>query len=89
MATFTGAVDIGRGGGICPGGIDPTRPKEELLEDLKEAIDLVASFLNERNASLDAIVNSTGFERNKAIVSAKEAVNENDETRKKIEVMCR
>ncbi len=31
----------------------------------------------------------SGFERNKAIVATKEAVNENDETRKKFEVMCR
>jgi len=38
---------------------------------------------------LDAIINANGFERNKAIVVAKEAVNENDKTRKKFEVMCR
>ena len=40
-------------------------------------------------APLEAIINTSGFERNKAIVAAKEAVNENDETRKKFEVMCR
>jgi len=60
-----------------------------LIIDLKETIDLVSGFLHDRKASLDAIVNLTGFERNKAIVAAKEAVNENDETRKKFEVMCR
>ena len=59
-----------------------TRPKKELLEDLKEAIDLVSTFLTDRKASLDAIVNSTGFERNKAIVVAKEAVNENSSVAK-------
>jgi type I restriction enzyme R subunit len=69
--------------------VDPTKTKEELLEELKQTIDLVSDFLNERNAPLDAIINASGFERNKAIVVAKEAVNENDETRKKFEVMCR
>lgn len=88
LATFTGAGDKGRTGGLGPDELDPTRPKEELLEDLKEAIAMVSAFLTERKASLDAIINSTGFERNKAIVMAKEAVNENDETRKKFEVMC-
>jgi len=89
LATFTGAGDKGRTCGLGPDELDPTRPKEELLEDLKEAIDLVSTFLTDRKASLDEIINSTGFERNKAIVVAKEAVNENDETRKKFEVMCR
>jgi type I restriction enzyme R subunit len=69
--------------------LDPTRTKEELLEDLRQTIDLVSDFLNERKASLEAIVNASGFERNKAIVAAKEAVNENDETRKMFEVICR
>ncbi|MBW1723539.1 MAG: DUF3387 domain-containing protein, partial [Deltaproteobacteria bacterium] len=40
-------------------------------------------------ASLDDIITKTGFERNAAIVAAKEAANENDETRKRFEVMCR
>ncbi len=89
LATFTGTGDTGRPGGLGPDELDPTRTKEELLEDLKQAIGLVSDFLNERKASLDAIINASGFERNKAIVTAKEAVNENDETRKKFEVMCR
>jgi len=45
--------------------------------------------LNERGASLDNIINNTGFERNSAILAAKEAANENDETRKRFGVMCR
>ena len=89
LATFTGTGDTGRSGGLGPDEIDPTKTIEELIEDLKQAIDMVKDFLNEREAPLDAIVNTSGFERNKAIVSAKEAVNENDETRKKFEVMCR
>jgi len=89
LATFTGTGDTGRTGGLGPGELDPTRTKEELLEALKQAVDLVSDFLSERKAPLDAIVNTSGFKRNKAIVAAKEAVNENDETRKKFEVMCR
>ena len=89
LATFVGTGDTGRIGGLGPDELDPTRTKEELLEDLKQAISLVSDFLQERKASLDAIINTSGFERNKAIVAAKEAVNENDETRKKFEVMCR
>ena len=89
LATFTGTGDTGRPGGLGPDELDPTRTKEELLEDLKQTIGLVSDFLKERKASLDAIINAAGFERNKAIVAAKEAVNENDETRKKFEVTCR
>ena len=86
LATFAGAGDGGRGG---DGGMDPVKPEEELLADLSESIALLRSFLGERNASLDDIETRTGFERNAAILAAKEAANENDETRKRFEVMCR
>ncbi|MFH1777675.1 MAG: HsdR family type I site-specific deoxyribonuclease, partial [Candidatus Omnitrophota bacterium] len=89
LATFTGTGDTGRTGGLGPNETDPTKTKEKLIEDLTQVIAMVKDFLRERKASLDAIINSSGFERNKAIVTAKEAVNENDETRKKFEVMCR
>jgi len=69
--------------------IDPARPNEELLADLAEAITLTRSFLDERGASLDTIIEATGFAKNAAIVACKEAANENDETRKRFEVMCR
>lgn len=73
-----------------PGGdTDPAKPDEELLADLVEAIALTRTFLQERNASLDDVTSKTGFERNAAIVACKEAANENDETRKNFEVMCR
>jgi len=89
LATFAGTSDMGRPGGLGPDEVDPTKTKEELLDELKQTVDLVIDFLNERNAPLDAIINTSGFERNKAIVMAKEVVNENDESRKKFEVMCR
>jgi type I restriction enzyme R subunit len=50
---------------------------------------LVRALLTGRGASLEDIIKKTGFERNAAILAAKEAANENDETRKRFEVMCR
>ena len=87
LATFAGISDRGRGG--SGGDTDPAKPDEELLADLEESIAFVKAFLSERNASLDDVIAKTGFERNAAILAAKEAANENDETRKRFEVMCR
>ncbi len=84
LATFAGMQPEGEGGEI-----DPARPDEELLAELAEAIALVRAFLDDRQASLDDVMNKTGFERNAAIVVCKEAANENDENRKRFEVMCR
>jgi type I restriction enzyme R subunit len=88
LATFSG-TDGGNGGGGGGGGGGPARPEEELLEDLAEAIGLVRTFLVNHNASLDNIIEKRGFERNAAILAAKEAANDNDETRKRFEIMCR
>ncbi|MBN1843806.1 MAG: type I restriction endonuclease subunit R [Deltaproteobacteria bacterium] len=88
LATFAGQGDGGRGGAEGDG-TDPAKPEKELLEDLAEAIALVRSFLEERGASLDDIMEKIGFARNAAILAAKEVANENDETRKLFEVMCR
>jgi type I restriction enzyme, R subunit len=88
LATFAGVADGGRGWEGEPV-TDPTKPAEELLDDLAEAIALVRSFLTDRSASLEDIIEKTSFARNAAIVAAKEAANENDETRKRFEVMCR
>ncbi len=87
LATFAGAGDVGHGGE--GGELDPTKPEEDLLADLAEAIAFVRAFLTERDASLDEIITKKGFERNAAILAAKEAANENDETRKRFEVMSR
>ncbi|QPB72259.1 type I restriction endonuclease subunit R [Magnetovirga frankeli] len=91
LATFAGTGDDGRGGD--GGEREPAKPDEELLADLAEAIAFVRAFLEERSASLDGIIRQTGFARNTAIrdaiLAAKEAANENDETRKRFEVMCR
>jgi len=87
LATFAGTGDGGRGGE--GGETEPARPDKELLADLAEAIAFVRAFLTERGGSLDDIITKTGFDRNAAILAAKEAANENDETRKRFEVMCR
>ena len=86
LATFAGTGGGGEGGG---GGAGPAQPDEELLAGLAEAIALVRAFLDEGRAPLDDVIQKTGFERNAAIVTCKEAANENDETRKRFEIMCR
>jgi type I restriction enzyme R subunit len=89
LATFAGTGDQGHGGEGGNTGDDPARPEEELIADLSEAIAFVRGFLSDRNASLGDITQKTGFARNAAILAAKESANENDETRKRFEIMCR
>lgn len=84
LATFSGGKEPSKGEDA-----DPARPNEELLADLDEAVGLIRTFLEERGFRLEEIHEKTGFARNAAIVAAKEAVNENDETRKRFEVMAR
>ena len=86
LATFAGTADAGHGEG---GELEPARPEEELLSELAEVIAFVRAFLTERGAALAEIIQKTGFQRNAAILVAKEAANENDETRKRFEIMCR
>jgi len=87
LATFAGQGDTGHDG--ASGEIEPAKPEEELLADLSEAIAFIRTFMTNSGASLDDIINKTGFGRNAAILAAKEAANENDQTRKRFEVMCR
>lgn len=87
LADYAGVSDRGRG--TTGEGTNPARPEEELLAELQEAIELVKTFLFDNGASLDAIIESDGFDRNAAILCAKEAANGNDETRKTFEIMCR
>ncbi|OHC63135.1 MAG: DEAD/DEAH box helicase [Rhodocyclales bacterium GWA2_65_20] len=82
LATFVGSGDGADAG-------DPARPEEELLEDLREAVALVRGFLAGQGFRLDDLKEKTGFALNAAIVAAKEAVNENDRSRKRYEVLAR
>lgn len=87
LADFGGASDGGHGDGDKPQ--DPIKPKEELLAELAEAIDMVKTFLKDRDFDMCSITEGEGFSRNAAIIQAKEAINENDQTRKQFEVMAR
>ena len=84
LATFAGST-----GGGGDEEVDPVKSSEDLLPALASAIGLVYDFLREKGAPLEAIIDAAGFERNAAIDRAKNAINENDETRKRFEIMAR
>lgn len=69
--------------------VDPIKSEEELIEDLKETIDMTRAYLKERDFELNRIVEATGFDKNAAIRDAKEAVNQSEETRKRFEILAR
>ncbi|ACR13261.1 type I restriction-modification system, R subunit, site-specific deoxyribonuclease, HsdR family [Teredinibacter turnerae T7901] len=87
LATFAGAGDEGHDSG--EGENEPAKPNEELLESLNESISLVAEFLRKHGFEISRINTETGFAKNAAIAQAKEIINQNDETRKRFEVMAR
>ncbi len=89
LATFAGHTGEGDGDNQPTPEIDPVKPEEELLADLEEAIEAVRAFLSDKGFRLEDVLENTGFERNKAIIDAKEVVNQNDETRKRFEIICR
>lgn len=89
LATFAGHTGGAPIGGEGDEEVDPLHPEIELLEELQEAITIVRDHLNENGFDLDDLLNKTGFARNAAIVKAKEAINKNDETRKKFEIAAR
>lgn len=89
LATFAGHTGGDDTTGGPPPELDPVRPEEELLADLEETIEAVRAFLDAKSFRLEDVLEKTGFERNKAIVEAKEVVNQNDETRKRFEIICR
>ncbi|MYL35561.1 HsdR family type I site-specific deoxyribonuclease [Pontibacillus yanchengensis] len=70
-------------------GNDPVKPDEELLEDLKETIEATKTYLLTRGFSLDSMLDKKGFELIASINKAKEAINENEETRKRYEIFAR
>ena len=84
LATFAGTRNTGPAEGV-----EPAKPHEELLAELAEAIQQVRDFLDEAGAPLDTVITETGFQRIRAIVACKEAANQNDRTRKRLEIMCR
>lgn len=71
------------------GDADPIRPKEELIEDLQEAIGETAAFLRRLGFELETLISAEGFDKIKAIKKAVEAAYTSDETRKKFELLAR
>ncbi|MCG8337173.1 MAG: type I restriction endonuclease subunit R [Proteobacteria bacterium] len=88
LATFGGRPDGGR---EKPEDVEkePTKPNEELLNSLIEAINLVQEFFTSKQFDLTKIKEASGFALNAAIIEAKEIVNQNDRTRKQFEIMAR
>lgn len=88
LATFASTAGPGEG---PPGGdgTDPAKPNEELLAQLAETIAFVRTFLADHGSRLEDVVEKVGFARNAAILAAKESANENDQSRKRFEVMAR
>ncbi len=89
LSTFAGHTGDGEMGGADDPETDPLHPEEELIAELAEAIALVREQLQEREFDLNRLITETGFARNKAILDAKEAVNVDDETRKRFEISAR
>jgi len=87
LATFAGAGDEGNGG--KPVETPPAKPNEELLESLNEAVSLVCDYLTKHDFDITRIVTEIGFTRNASIIEAKEVINQNDESRKRFEIMAR
>ena len=87
LATFAGTTGDGDDNG--EEGTDPAKPEEELLQRLDEALAGISHWLDERGTPLAGILDSTGFARNKAILDTKNAINENDEVRKRFQLMAR
>ncbi|MBK0403060.1 type I restriction endonuclease subunit R [Adhaeribacter sp. BT258] len=69
---------------------DPVKPNEELLSDLETSILMVRNLLSERGFELDNIFDkSAAFSQASAILAAKEAINQSEETRKRFEILAR
>lgn len=83
LATFA------TGGETGGEGIVPVKPDEELLGELAEAIALVKADLTEQGTSLLPVIKKSGFEKIAAINQVKDAINQNDESRKRFEVLAR
>lgn len=87
LATFAGQSDNGEHG--KDDDQEPARPKEDLLQELIDSIAFVQDYLLKQGFELTDILQKQGFTRNASIIEAKEAVNENDETRKRFEIIAR
>jgi len=85
LATFAGTADSGHDAEIPS---ELARDSTALLAELATTIQAVRDFLAAQAVSLADIYQQTGFARNAAIQAAKEAANENDESRQRFELLC-
>ncbi|MFY8004688.1 MAG: type I restriction enzyme endonuclease domain-containing protein, partial [Chitinophagaceae bacterium] len=84
----TGGDEGGEGGGEKPE--PPVKPKEELINQLEEVLEVTQSFLkDEVNFDLQELINANGLLKIAAIEKAVNAVYTNDETKRKFQVLAR
>lgn len=62
---------------------NPLKPKEELLANVTEALDITRKYLQGLGVDLAAMTTATGFTLNKRVHDAEEAIKTNDETRRR------
>ncbi|UWQ44196.1 type I restriction endonuclease subunit R [Leisingera aquaemixtae] len=91
LATFAGHTGGGTFGGPDEPGpeVEPVNPEEKLRNELVEAIALVAERLKDGGFELEKLREVEGFNKLKALKDAKEAINQNDESRKGFEIAAR
>jgi len=70
----------GKGGTLGPGEM-PVQPKEELVEDLKRALEEISQFCKEHDVDLENLSKERGFERIAAIDDAVNKILKNDQDR--------
>jgi len=86
LATFAVGISIEGGGEIK---VDPVKPEEELLKQLRGAIAEVTSFLFERGYDIKILREKEGYDRIGEVANAKETINASEETRKRFEILAR
>ncbi len=61
----------------------PVKPKSELIEELKEALDEIESFCKEKEINTIDIISTTGFEKVKLLEDAVDSILVNEDSKKK------
>lgn len=99
IETYTALLDAlaiyGSGGGDTKGGGEekpepPVKPKEELINQLEEALEATETFLqDEVNFNIQELINADGLHKLAAMEKAVNAVYTNDETKRKFQVLAR
>lgn len=94
IETYTALLDaLAIYGGGVDGGDKPTppvKPKEELINELDEALSAIELFLqDEVNFDLQTLIHAEGLHKLAAIDKAINAVYSNDETKRKFQILAR